>query len=130
VHPQRIPPPLRLPARPESSAAARRFVRHALQALGDDALVDSAELGVSEMVTNALLHARTPITVALKVLAAGVVRIEVSDQSPRQPEFHDHDLMSTTGRGLRLLSSYGTWGVDALAAGPGKTVWFQPSGLI
>jgi hypothetical protein len=36
--------------------------------------------------------------------------------------------MATTGRGLRLLESYGRWGVDTPAPPlTGKTVWFEPS---
>jgi anti-sigma regulatory factor (Ser/Thr protein kinase) len=89
-------------------------------------LNEAAELGVSELVTNACLHARTSITVALRVVK-GAVRIEVSDDSPRQPQRRDVGLTTTTGRGLRLLSAYGTWGVDVAIDGRiGKTVWFQP----
>jgi anti-sigma regulatory factor (Ser/Thr protein kinase) len=88
-------------------------------------LTDSAELGVSELVTNACLHARTAITVGLRLLESGEVRIEVSDDSPRQPLKQAFSALSTTGRGLRLLSAYGTWGVEA--ANDGKTVWFQPA---
>jgi anti-sigma regulatory factor (Ser/Thr protein kinase) len=113
---------------PEASSQARRFVRDSLIALGVESLIESAELGVSELVTNACLHARTPIVVALRMPDAGVVRIEVSDDSALQPHQRDYNELATTGRGLRLLSAYGVWGVDA---GPGtttgKTVWFQPS---
>jgi hypothetical protein len=103
-------------------------VRDNLSTLGYAGLIDSAELGVSELVTNACLHARTPMTVVLRLLAADVIRIEVSDDSPRQPELRDYAAMSTTGRGLRLLSAYGVWGVlPPPGAGNGKTVWFEPA---
>jgi hypothetical protein len=128
VPPLRTPPPLHLGPLPESSSQARRFVRDGLTALGVESLIDAAELGVSELVTNACLHARTAITVALRLVEAGVVRIEVSDGSPRQPEQRTYATTATTGRGLRLLASFGTWGVDpGTGAGGGKTVWFEPS---
>jgi hypothetical protein len=64
--------------------------------------------------------------VALRVVH-GRVRIEVSDDAPSQPRQREVGLTATTGRGLRLLSAYGTWGVDdAIDGRIGKTVWFQP----
>lgn len=103
-------------------------MRDNLVTLGKPGLIDSAELGVSELVANACLHARTPMTVVLRLLAADVFRIEVSDDSPRQPEQRDLGALATTGRGLRLLSAYGVWGVfPATDAGVGKTVWFEPA---
>jgi hypothetical protein len=127
VHPARIPGPLHLGPVPEASSQARRFVREALVMLGAEGFVDSAELGVSELVTNACLHARTAITVALTVSKNGQVRIEVSDDSPRQPAEQKLGAMATTGRGLRLLSAFGSWGIDDPIDGRiGKTIWFQP----
>jgi anti-sigma regulatory factor (Ser/Thr protein kinase) len=120
--------PLALAPVGQASREARAYVRHGLTALGWDTLLDSAELAVTELVTNACLHARTPIVVALRVLADHSVRIEVTDESPRVPEQQHFDTMATTGRGLRLLESYGRWGVDTPAPPlTGKTVWFEPS---
>jgi hypothetical protein len=109
-----------------ASAKARAYVRTALLALGRPSLLDSAELGVTELVTNACLHARTPLILTIRAVEHGV-RIGVTDHSPRAPEVARGDLWSTTGRGLRLLEGLGCWGVDLL--GPpevGKTVWFEP----
>jgi anti-sigma regulatory factor (Ser/Thr protein kinase) len=120
--------PLALAPVGQASREARAYVRHGLTALGWDTLLDSAELAVTELVTNACLHARTPIVVAMRVLADHAVRIEVTDESPRVPEQRRFDTMATTGRGLRLLESYGRWGVDTPAPPlTGKTVWFEPS---
>jgi hypothetical protein len=131
VRSSRIPAPLHLGPVPEASSQARQFVRDALRLLGADGLIDSAELGVSELVTNACLHARTAITVALTMTKAGGVRIEVSDDSPRQPVEQGHNSMATTGRGLRLLSAYGSWGIEEPIDGRiGKTIWFQPAAKI
>jgi anti-sigma regulatory factor (Ser/Thr protein kinase) len=123
----RFPEPLRLEPDGRSSGLARRYVRQALTDLDLLDLVDGAELGVTELVTNACLHARTPVTVTLRT-SEGVLRIEVADGSPRAPEQRRYDAMATMGRGLRLLESYGRWGFDA-AAPPriGKTVWFEPA---
>jgi hypothetical protein len=120
--------PLALAPIGQASRQARAYIRHGLTALGWEALLDSAELAVTELVTNACLHARTPIVVALRVMADHAVRIEVTDGSPLVPEQRRFDTLATTGRGLRLLESFGTWGVDS-AAPPltGKTVWFEPA---
>jgi anti-sigma regulatory factor (Ser/Thr protein kinase) len=118
--------PLQLAPVSQASRQARAYVRSALTALGHPALADSAELAVTEMVTNACLHARTPIVVRLRVTAENTVRIEVTDESPRAPELRGFDAMATTGRGLRLLESFGRWGVDPVAPpATGKTVWFE-----
>lgn len=120
------PEPLHLAAEGPASARARAYVRAALLALDLPELIDSAELGVTELVTNACLHARTPLTLSIRVVDRGV-RIGVSDQSPRAPEVRRGDLWATTGRGLRLLEGLGRWGVDLLSPPEvGKTVWFEP----
>lgn len=91
-------------------------------------MLDAAELAVSELVTNACLHAKTGITVAVMVDATGQVRIEVCDDSLEQPEERRHRRLTTDGRGLRLLSAYGEWGVASPPDGRvGKTVWFEPT---
>jgi hypothetical protein len=97
-----------------------------LRAIGRPELLDSAELGVTELVTNACLHARTPLTLSIRVLDH-VVRIGVTDLSPRPPELRRGDPWATTGRGLRLLEGLGRWGVAVLSPpAVGKTVWFEP----
>ena len=74
-------PALALDPDPRSVQEARRWVVSTCRELGRDDLVESAELAISELVTNALLHAEHPITVRV----AGTVdhpRVEVSDGSP------------------------------------------------
>lgn len=58
------PAQLTLPAAPSSVPAARRFVRDALHRLGAAAAVDDAQALVSELATNAVIHARTAFTAA------------------------------------------------------------------
>jgi len=91
-------------------------------------LVDCAELGVSELVTNALLHAAAPIEVGVRG-TRDQVRVEVSDGSPDvlfgEPLFQE-DTLATFGRGLSIVAHCSTaWGaaVDAHT----KTVWFEPA---
>jgi anti-sigma regulatory factor (Ser/Thr protein kinase) len=112
---------------PIASRDARRFVRQLLDGDWPPAFRDAAVLGVSELVTNACLHARSEITVVVHLRADGL-RIEVADDSPARPREQQPGLMATSGRGLRLLSSFGTWGVGPPLDGrSGKTVWFEPS---
>src|SRR5512135_1917837 len=69
-----------LPCDPRSVGAARRFVTTRLVAWGHPALTDTAALLVSELVTNALLHAGSAVSVAVSD-TDGCVRVEVSDTS-------------------------------------------------
>jgi hypothetical protein len=88
----------------------------------------SAELGVSELVTNALLHARTAFSVIVQVVASGRVRIAVSDSSDLPVQSRHPGVGATTGRGLALVAAVSfDRGTDPRAAGEvGKTVWFEP----
>lgn len=112
---------LDLPPTTESVPVARRFVREIL----DDGTVDvdTAALLVSEVVTNAVLHARSPMS--LRVSAEGdVARIEVTDGSPVPPRLHSFSNLSATGRGLRMLQQLSrAWGVELSESG--KTIWFE-----
>lgn len=112
---------LRLPATTDSVPAARRFVREQLRASNAD--VDTVVLLVSEVVTNAVLHARSDIAVAVDDLGA-IARVEVRDSSPVPPRMHRFAVESATGRGLRLLDQLASrWGAEH--TGGGKTVWFE-----
>lgn len=101
---------------------ARRFARAALHESSAD--VDTVLLLVSEVVTNAVLHARGAIRLVVEDHDE-VVRVEVFDSSPLPPRMHHFRLASATGRGLRLLDQLSqTWGVDTVS-GDGKVVWFE-----
>ena len=111
-----------------SAALARRYVRRVLRAIRMQALEEPAELGVSELVTNAVLHARTDITLTVRAMPSGRVRIEVTDSSPLPVQSRPLGAGATTGRGLQLVTAGASaWGIDELpvGAGPGKTVWFE-----
>lgn len=113
---------LTLPAKATSPARARRFVRDSLAQWDMQGDADDLLLVVSELVTNALLHARTGMTVELVAEAEDAVRLAVTDGSAQAPQERHFSAESGTGRGLRLLDSLAqAWGVEEHA--PGKTVW-------
>jgi len=84
-------------------------------------LDEVGQLVVSELVTNALLHAGTAIMLSIEVLADGVL-IEVADGSTHLPAERDYAALAGTGRGLALVHQLcQSWG--ARATSTGKTVW-------
>lgn len=115
-------------ARTDTVVQARRWARGVLAAWDADALEWELSQLLTEVVTNAVLHAQTPVRVVLEHDAAsGRLRCEVSDGSPVLPRVRRHSTQATTGRGLRLLDSVATsWGTQRSAAG--KTVWFEVDG--
>nr|WP_190194708.1 SpoIIE family protein phosphatase [Streptomyces minutiscleroticus] len=113
----------RFPPRPESVAQARHFARSALAGVAPDVL-DTVELLVGELVTNAVIHARTEVDV--EVWAAGDrVHARVGDLRPDHgPVRHPRHPYASTGRGLLLVEELASrHGVD-LGEGR-KTVWFE-----
>jgi PAS domain S-box-containing protein len=112
-----------LPPLATSAGEARRLLRAALADETPDDAVESAQLAVSEIVTNALVHAGTPMR--LRVLLAGRhLRVELSDGSPRLPRPRRAPALTSTGRGLSLVTEL----VDRWGAYPdngGKVVWFE-----
>ena len=111
------------PAEPASVPSARRFVRGTLDGMGLSAAWDAAEVLVSEVATNAVLHARSEFTVEVE-RAGEVVRVSVLDRSVVVPRQRTYGTQSTTGRGLRLVATLAVaWGVDRSAGG--KAVWFE-----
>jgi anti-sigma regulatory factor (Ser/Thr protein kinase) len=110
------------PAVPESVGAARRFTRAALRrhAINPET-VDIAILLVSELATNAIVHASS--TVRLRIRVGDELRIEVSDVSSDGPEVTAGDSERESGRGLELVSSLAD-GWDWSPRAEGKVVWF------
>ncbi len=112
---------LTLPAELSSIGAARRFLRAAL----DDWQAGDYEMGaaqvLTELATNAALHARSAYTVHL-VLEPNELLVEVTDSSPVPPQARGYGSDATTGRGIALVEALSTrWGVEASPTG--KTVW-------
>jgi anti-sigma regulatory factor (Ser/Thr protein kinase) len=112
-----------LPADPSSASLARRFVDRTLEAWGLDGVADTATLLVSELVANAILHARTQLEVVMRQTPAAV-RIEVHDTNARLPTRKHYSSDAATGRGLLLVETLADgWGADATS--DGKAVWFE-----
>jgi hypothetical protein len=104
-----------------SLRAARQFVLETLRWWGLDALCDDAAIVVSELATNAILHARSDFTVSLEV-DGDVVRLSVRDASARLPVVRDPTPTCTSGRGLVLVAALGAnWGTESVS--DGKEVW-------
>ncbi len=78
---------------------------------------------VSELATNAVIHARTPYTIAVSH-EGDTVRVWVHDLSAVIPRRRAYGLDATTGRGLRLVATLASSrGVDPETEG--KVVWFE-----
>ncbi|SDS30992.1 Anti-sigma regulatory factor (Ser/Thr protein kinase) [Nocardioides scoriae] len=112
----------RLAAHPSSVGAARRILHDLLLGTPHESLLADGQLALSEVVTNALVHAGTEVELRVEI---GVgVRVEVADGSPHLPAPRTYASLTATGRGLHLLEELvARWGVRS--SGGGKTVWFE-----
>ena len=135
---------------PQAASEARRFVTATCKRWGVSEVADVVSLAVSELVTNALLHAQTEIEVELCV-ASGALEACVADHDPRlpvmrpsrtdlladldavagiNPELDERQSMKvgtsgsvTAGRGLLIVNALADeWGVSERS--DGKEVWF------
>ena len=112
-----------LPGEAQSVQQARRFVRQVLARWDRGAYEEAGSLVVSELVTNAVLHARTDVVVELVDTADGVL-LAVVDDARSLPVVRRHGRDAGTGRGLWLLEQYSlAHGVDVTRPGDGKAVW-------
>jgi anti-sigma regulatory factor (Ser/Thr protein kinase) len=103
--------------------AVRCFVKSSLQAWRQERFADDATLIVSELLTNAVLHAGAPITVAMAA-EEGTLRVEVYDGDGHMPAVAASAVDATNGRGLGLVGALSTtWGAERLAGG--KVVWAE-----
>jgi len=79
----------------------------------------------SELVTNALLHARSAPELDVR-LAGGRLRVAVFDATTAAPVRKRYGKDAATGRGLLLIESMATaWGTEPVDGG--KVVWFELS---
>lgn len=114
-----------LPMRASSAGQGRAFATEALQRWGLVALEDVVLLGVSELVTNAVVHAASRAEVTLRVTQRGV-RVEVRDtaQTAVAPTLQHAADSDTHGRGLLLIDVMSDrWGV--VDEPDGTVVWFE-----
>ncbi|HVT22343.1 MAG TPA: ATP-binding protein [Mycobacteriales bacterium] len=106
---------------PENVRAARRFVSEVAEKWKLGELAWPLVQIVSELASNAVIHAGTDFTVSL-VRDGKTTRIEVVDHSARRAQSRGYDLDASTGRGLRLVETLSReWGVSK--KGKSKAVW-------
>jgi hypothetical protein len=140
---------LTLDTGPHSVQDARRWVVRVCETLHRPELCECAELGVSELVTNAVLHGEAPIRLQLRGTPEHP-RIEVYDASPVAPQpgsaaggidlgafdldaYDSGDVaeidvnsLAGFGRGLDIVARASrAWGT--VIEEDGKTVWFEPA---
>lgn len=142
---------IELKAHPAEARRARACTREQLQHWGLDQLVETAELLVSELVGNAVVHTTTPALLRLSYLypvshysasdypasdhpasdypagddpTSHVVRLEVSDTSDKRPRPRHAAPDDEAGRGLELVTLFSDrWNWHTHEAG--KTVWCE-----
>lgn len=129
--------PLNRPAEPlapgpRGAREARRWVAQVCEEIGRPELRDNAELALSEVVTNAILHGSPPVTVRLRGTVSHP-RVEVRDGSADQPAFPRLEVgqeflgdLPTFGRGMAIVAHTSeAWGAER--EDHGKLVWFVPT---
>jgi anti-sigma regulatory factor (Ser/Thr protein kinase) len=105
-----------------SAPAARKFVLDAGWSHDNEENMRLATV-VSEVVTNAILHARTTFCVSVTV-DESAIRVDVRDGSTDVPVLKLYDASAATGRGLQIIDAMADrWGVSMQPSG--KTVWFE-----
>jgi serine phosphatase RsbU (regulator of sigma subunit)/anti-sigma regulatory factor (Ser/Thr protein kinase) len=108
----------------ESIAAARRLIRKTLAEWPVGEVADDALLVVSELCTNAVIHAGTGFTVSCTHLGTAI-RLAVRDSYPGRGlpnALIEPGSQRTSGRGLLLCAALSSaWGVEY--DGTGKVVW-------
>jgi anti-sigma regulatory factor (Ser/Thr protein kinase) len=125
-----ITPPAQipLPNNLQAPATARAFLRGAACSTHQAQGLDEAELLVSELVTNAVLHGAPPITVRVECEGSDGLRVSVTDGNHEPPKPRETGPEDTSGHGLRLVDIISNrWGVRP-HYGDGKEVWFQLRG--
>lgn len=112
------------PHDPATPRAARRFMDEILERWACRPAVDTLHLVLSEVVSNAVVHARSAPEIAVRLLD-GFIRVEVADDSPVLPEARSADESAVSGRGMGIIESEtARWGVEPRRGG-GKVVWFD-----
>jgi anti-sigma regulatory factor (Ser/Thr protein kinase) len=116
---------LLLSCRLESVTTGRHFVRDTLLDWDLARLVEDAELGVSELVANAVRYAKTDVTLTISVETEVTIAVIDSEPRLRRPfRYATDDLFAESGRGLRIVAAVADdWGIEARSGG--KAVWFS-----
>lgn len=110
---------LDLPLSPASSRLAREFVISVTEVAEDARMA----VVVTELVSNAVIHARSRPHLSVGFDGDAVV-IQVADDGPGRPVLQSVDSVETSGRGLALVDQMAeSWGVAPRPEGNGKVVW-------
>jgi CheY-like chemotaxis protein/anti-sigma regulatory factor (Ser/Thr protein kinase) len=113
------------PPAPGSPREVRRWMRPVLDEWVPEHL-DAVLLVTSEIVTNAVVHAHTPVEVTLRPVAGGV-RVGVEDRRTEEPVRRTAGSDAESGRGLGIVEAMSSrWGVVQRPGG--KLVWFELTG--
>jgi anti-sigma regulatory factor (Ser/Thr protein kinase) len=111
-----------LPQSAASPGLARELVRDVLAGRDPEA-VELAQVLTSELVTNAVLHARS-VSILQIDTDGPLVKVSVEDSSSAQPEPRNRPMDEEGGLGLILVNAMATaWGWFRTATG--KQVWFE-----
>ena len=110
----------------KSVPEARHFLCDAIAPRLAPEALDVALLLVSELATNAVMHAATPFVVDVR-MAPSSLRISVADGDDHTPTVAERDRATPGGFGLYLVEQLAArWGIDATDQGEhGKEVWFE-----
>ncbi|MEW6473594.1 MAG: ATP-binding protein [Actinomycetota bacterium] len=107
---------------PRAATEARKFVAEAVADRAGVEVAAQVALLTSELVTNAVVHARTPIELGV-VQDDDRILVAVGDRRSAPPKVPEHRPERAGGRGLWLVGQLSdTWGVTAYEKG--KSVWF------
>jgi anti-anti-sigma regulatory factor/anti-sigma regulatory factor (Ser/Thr protein kinase) len=122
VRPPRLRERLTLGPAPAAAGAARAFVRRLCARWELGALAEPAVLVANELVTNAVVHAQTPLELRVE-LRGQRLQVAVRDGDPRLVRLLATKNAAERGLGLALVNRLATaWGVRQDRAG-GKVVW-------
>jgi PAS domain S-box-containing protein len=113
-----------LDAVPRMVRHTRELARQTLDTWGLTELIDTVELLVSELVTNALRHGAGDI--GLRLIRANSLLCEVRDNGHELPALRHAEVTDENGRGLQLVTALAErWGTQRTPTG--KVVWFEQS---
>jgi anti-sigma regulatory factor (Ser/Thr protein kinase) len=114
----------RFPAQRASVSSARQFVTDTLVDAGVTSVLDDARLLISELATNAVVHAATDFSVSVHILA-GRLYVEVRDGDPTDLAVErESPEPALSGQGLKIVRRLAdSWG--SRVEDHGKVVWFS-----
>lgn len=109
--------------RPQAAGEARHLAQRTLTSWGLRHVMDTVSLVVSELVTNAVTHAKSVMTFSIE-LTDTAIRVSVTDGSALLPEEQAPEPSEEHGRGIQLVDLLSSaWGATLLP--DGKMVWAE-----